>query len=433
MSLYRAVILILIVIICATAAAGYSHHIEWLGKLFINLLKLLAVPLVFVSVVSGVVALGRICKEKDSKREISAIAGITAFYFLATTLMAALLGLVLAVYLMPSGFGLQKLGTLGTSPSQLLDDLRSSAPPSISDWFITMIVPLNLKLDTLLLPLTIWAIIFGAALVVVGERARPLVTYFDALHETMLTLAKWLMYFAPVGIAAILASELSKETSWDLFVNASKYISAVLFGFTIHFLLLTLILAFIAERRWQYVTNNWRALATAFSTASSAATLPVTMKCAQENNIDARIVRFVVPLGATLNKNGTALYMTIAVVTVMQVCGVEVDLVQQGGILIVAILAAIGCSGTPQAAQVTLIMVLTLILPEHNWEKSQLMNVIALLFAVDWFIDHFRTTINVWGDAVGAAVVHRFLPVTPDIATADTSLAEEPCGDRNPL
>lgn len=417
MSLYRALILILIVIICATAAAGYSHHIEWLGKLFINLLKLLAVPLVFVSVVSGVVALGRICKEKDSKREISAIAGITAFYFLATTLMAALLGLVLAVYLMPSGFGLQKLGTLGTSPSQLLDDLRSSAPPSISDWFITMLVPLNLKLDTLLLPLTIWAIIFGAALVVIGERARPLITNLDVLHEAMLTLAKWLMYFAPVGIAAILASELSQGSAWNLIVTGSKYMGAVLFGLALHFLILLLILAFIAERRWSYVANNWQALVTAFSTASSAATLPMTMKCAQENNIDPRVTRFVIPLGATLNKNGAALYITIAVITAMQVCGQELGLAQQAAIVVTAMLVAIGCSGTPQVVQVTLVLALTLILPAEVWKECYFLEAtIALLFALDWFLDRFCTVVNVWGDAVGAAVVDKFLPVSTEVA-----------------
>ena len=150
-----------------------------------------------------------------------------------------------------------------------------------------------------------------------------------------------------------------------------------------------------------------RAIMTAFATASSSATLPVTMQCARENNIDPRARRFVLPLGSTINMDGTALYEAAAAMFIAQAYGIDMHLGQQSIIFITATLAAIGAAGIPEAGLVTLIIVLQAVgLPLEG---------IALLLAVDWFLDRFRTATNVWGDAVGAAVLTRYLP--PEVET----------------
>jgi Na+/H+-dicarboxylate symporter len=154
-----------------------------------------------------------------------------------------------------------------------------------------------------------------------------------------------------------------------------------------------------------------RALLTAFGTASSSATLPLTMECARENGVDPRAVRFVIPLGATINMDGTALYEAAAALFIAQAYNVDLTLAQQGLVFITATLAAIGAAGIPEAGLVTMVIVLKAVgLPLEG---------IGLLLAVDWFLDRFRTAVNVWGDSVGAAVIHRILPnAQPDPALA---------------
>ncbi|MEC9340607.1 MAG: cation:dicarboxylase symporter family transporter, partial [Pseudomonadota bacterium] len=149
-------------------------------------------------------------------------------------------------------------------------------------------------------------------------------------------------------------------------------------------------------------TGVLRALMTAFGTASSSATLPLTMECAREQGVDDRSVRFVLPLGSTVNMNGTALYEAVAALFIAQAYGLELSMAQQSVVLITASLAAIGAAGIPEAGLVTLVIVLQAVgLPLEG---------VALLLAVDWFLDRFRTAVNVWGDAVGAAFIERHLP-----------------------
>ena len=179
------------------------------------------------------------------------------------------------------------------------------------------------------------------------------------------------------------------------------YVATVLSGLAVHFLVLLTILALVAGRGPAYLVTMLRALLTAFGTASSSATLPVTMECARENKVDDRAIRFVLPLGSTVNMDGTALYEAVAAIFIAQAYGIDLSIGQQALVFVTATLAAIGAAGIPEAGLATMIIVLNAVgLPLEG---------IALLLSVDWFLDRFRTTINVWGDAVGAAVIDRFL------------------------
>ena len=249
----------------------------------------------------------------------------------------------------------------------------------------------------------------------IGERGAHVIAFFEGVNDAMMKLVTWIMYLAPVGIFALVASRLGKAGGDAFFQQISAvgwHVVTVLSGLGVHLVVLTLIMAFIAGRGPEYLVGMLRALFTAFGTASSSATLPLTMECARETGIDPRAVRFVLPLGSTVNMNGTALYEAAAAMFIAQAYGIELSVTQQAVVFITATLAAIGAAGVPEAGLVTMVIVLKSVgLPLEG---------IGLLLSVDWFLDRFRTAINVWGDAVGAAVIHRFLPrlLPPGSATS---------------
>jgi Na+/H+-dicarboxylate symporter len=221
----------------------------------------------------------------------------------------------------------------------------------------------------------------------------------------MMLLVSWVMYFAPIGVFGLIAGMFGAAGSTEAFVETISavglHIVTVLSGLGIHFVVLILIMLFIGKQPISYLLNMLRAIVTAFATASSTATLPITIQCAKESGIDERARRFVLPLGSTVNMDGTALYEAAAAMFIAQAYGLELGIGQQAIIVVTATLAAIGAAGIPQAGLVTMIIVLQVVgLPLEG---------IGLLLSVDWFLDRFRTATNVWGDAVGAAVVDRYL------------------------
>jgi Na+/H+-dicarboxylate symporter len=259
--------------------------------------------------------------------------------------------------------------------------------------------------ETNLLPLILWSVAFGIALATLGKKGEPAARFFESLNEGMMLMVSWVMYFAPIGVFGLIAGMFGAAGSAQAFLGKIEavglHVVTVLSGLGIHFLVLTLILLFIARQPISYLTGMLRAIVTAFATASSTATLPITIQCAKESDIDERARRFVLPLGSTVNMDGTALYEAAAAMFIAQAYGLHLGLAQQSIIFVTATLAAIGAAGIPQAGLVTMIIVLQAVgLPIEG---------IGLLLAVDWFLDRFRTATNVWGDAVGAAVVHRYL------------------------
>jgi len=366
----------------------------WFGALFLDALKMLIVPLIFAAVISGVSSLGDI-------RKLGRLGGATVLYFVVTTGIAVLIGLVLVNLIQP-GHGVT-LG--GATAGAHVNTLKSA---SGTDILHTLIQPnlVQSAADGQLLPLIVFAILLSAALTTLGDVGEHVIAFFNGINEAMMKLVTWLMYLAPIGIFSLIAARLGQAGGGDAVLDELRavalYVVTVLGGLGIHFVMLLLILLFVARRPISYLLGLLRALLTAFGTASSSATLPLTMECAREEGVDRRAVRFVLPLGATVNMNGTALYEACAAMFIAQAYGYDLSLGQQIVVFVTATLAAIGAAGIPEAGLVTLLIVLKSVgLPTEG---------VALILAVDWFLDRFRTSINVWGDAVGAAVVHRALP-----------------------
>lgn len=367
--------------------------VEWLGTLFLNALKMTIVPLILAAVISGVAALGDV-------RRLGRIGGYTVLYYTSTTAVAVALGLCV-VNLIEPGRGIADLSA--EIPAVVTD----REPTGLSDIVLSLVSP-NLvasAAEMQLLPLIVFALIFAAALTTIGARGETLIAFFDGLNETMMKIVVWVMYLAPVGIFALIAAQLGKAGGGTAFLEqilaVGRYVGTVLLGLALHFTVLLAVLFLVAGRGLDYLRTVLRALVTAFGTASSSATLPLSMECVREAGADDRAVRFVLPLGATINMDGTALYEAVAVMFIAQAYGIELGAGAQMVIFLTATLAAIGAAGIPQAGLVTMILVLTAVdLPLEG---------IGLLLAVDWFLDRFRTTLNVWGDMVGAAVVHRLL------------------------
>jgi Na+/H+-dicarboxylate symporter len=260
--------------------------------------------------------------------------------------------------------------------------------------------------NTQLLPIIVFCLLFGAALTTLGKNKTTIINFFDALNEAMMKLVMWIMVFAPLGVFCLVAGQFGKVGGGSVIKNelvaVGSYFFTVILGLTCHFLLLFIILIIFSKQGREYLFKLLRALLTAFGTASSSATLPLTMKCALEAGIDKRSVKFVLPIGATINMDGTALYESVAVMFIAQTYGISMGMEQQVIIFITATLAAIGAAGIPQAGLVTMLIVLNAVnLPAEG---------IGLILAVDWLLDRFRTTVNVWGDSVGAAIVETYLP-----------------------
>jgi Na+/H+-dicarboxylate symporter len=256
--------------------------------------------------------------------------------------------------------------------------------------------------DTQLLPIIVFCLLFATALSMAGQAARPVSAFFDGLNEVMMRLVMWIIYLSPIGVFALIASALGKAGGPN-FMNevaaVGRYITTVLAGLAVHFLVLLTLLVVLAKRGHEYLLGAMRALITAFGTASSSATLPLTLDCAVRSGVDRRAARFIIPLGATVNMDGTALYQAVAAMFIAQAYGLDMSLGEQAIIFVTATLAAIGTAAIPQAGLVNLMIVFSAVnLPTEG---------IGLILAVDWFVDRCRTTVNVWGDSVGAAVVER--------------------------
>jgi len=368
--------------------------IEWLGTLFLDALKMTIVPLIVAAIISGVTSMGDV-------RKLGRVGSLTIFYYASTTALAVLIGLVIVNLIQP-GSGITELS------STIPDEVTTLETASFTNIILSLVTPSLIasgaELD--LLPIIVFCLFFAAALTTVGEKGKVVISFFDGLNEVMMKLVIWLMYLAPIGIFSLISARLGAagggEAFWNEISAVGWYCIAVLLGLFIHFLLLITILHLFSQKGIAYLKSMMRALLTAFGTASSSATLPITMECAIEGGVDKRAVKFVLPLGATINMDGTALYEAVAVMFIAQAYGYSMGLMEQTIIFITATLAAIGAAGIPQAGLVTMVIVLTAVnLPLEG---------IGMLLAVDWFLDRFRTTVNVWGDSVGTAVIERVIP-----------------------
>lgn len=381
-------------IMCGWLFGPKMLAIAWIGDLFLDALKMMIIPLIVGAVISGVTSLGDI-------RKLGKVGGITLLYYASTTACAVLIGLIVVNVIQPGDGINYQTETISESISNrdsinLTELVRSLISPNI----------ISAASNTQLLPIIVFCLLFGAALTTLGKNKTTIISFFDALNEAMMKLVIWIMVFAPLGVFCLVAGQFGKVGGGSVIKNelaaVGSYFFTVILGLTCHFLLLFIILIVFSKQGREYLFKLLRALLTAFGTASSSATLPLTMKCALEAGIDKRSVKFVLPIGATINMDGTALYESVAVMFIAQTYGISMGMEQQVIIFITATLAAIGAAGIPQAGLVTMLIVLNAVnLPAEG---------IGLILAVDWLLDRFRTTVNVWGDSVGAAIVETYLP-----------------------
>lgn len=377
-------------------APGAARATGIFGDLFLLMLRMLVVPLVVASMITGVAALGDV-------RRLGRTGAAALLYYAATTALALVVGLVLVNLLHP-GAGMDVAGA--AVPEKVAGKVVAGWQDMVRSLFTPNLV--RAAADTEILPLIVFSLAFGAVLTTLGEKGRVVLRFFEGVDAAIMKLVELVMYVAPVGVLGLVAGRLGAAGGGEGFVRLitglGLYATTVLLGLAVHALFtLPLLLALLARRNpARYARGMGTALLTAFSTASSSATLPLTLEGAETNNgVSPRSARFVLPLGATINMDGTALYEAVAAMFIAQAWGVPLGPGQQAIIFLTATLASIGAAGIPEAGTVTMVIVLNAVgLPLEG---------IGLILSIDWFLDRCRTTINVFGDAVGAAVVGRLI------------------------
>ncbi|XP_055945515.1 excitatory amino acid transporter 3-like isoform X1 [Argiope bruennichi] len=422
-------------------------YVNFPGELFLNMLKCLILPLIVSSLIA---AIGSLDTRLTGKIGIRAVA-----YYMITTVIAIILGIILVITIRPGVGGSvdesmsEKRETKPTLPEDTLMDLvRNMFPPNIMEACLkqyTTILKMpkgynksdnatdlrewdisgRMEGSTNILGLVVFSVVLGITLGEMKAKGKPLLNVFISLSDAVMKITKLVIWLSPVGVLFLVASKILEMK--DLAVIAGQiglYSLTVLAGILIHgFIILPLLyFAFVRKNPYSFLLNMGQALATAFGTASSSATLPVTITCLEEkNHIDPRVSRFCLPIGATINMDGTALYEAVAAIFIAQVRGISLSIGSIIAISITATAASIGAAGIPQAGLVTMVMVLNVVgLPAED---------VTLILVVDWILDRFRTTINVLGDAYGSAIVAHFskndlqdLPAAEEQPTEMTTL-----------
>ena len=402
LTLYIAVAIVAAILL-AVFAPGFAMQFELGGEIFLNLLTMMVVPLVMASVMSGIIGLGDI-------RKLGRPGGLAVTYYLMTTILAVIVGLLMVNFIQP-GVGVDQttldaslaegqVNTAGREDADLGTILRGLVLMLFTDNLIESAA------ETSLLPLILFSIIFAGMLTTMGTRVQALTEIIVQVNEALLSFILLLMKLAPFGIFCLVTARFGEAQAGGnlraVLQQTGAYFGTVLAGLGVHaFLTLPLILWIFTRRNpFRFMYQMSQALLTAFSTASSTATLPITMNCAVEKaKVSKQSSDFVLPLGATINMDGTALYEATAAIFIAQAIGFELTITSQLVIAVTATMAAIGAAGIPEAGLVTMVIVLNAVgLPVEY---------IGLILSVDWLLDRFRTAVNVFGDSLGSAVVEK--------------------------
>lgn len=383
---------------------GKEFIVDWIkpfGNIFINLLKLIAVPLILASLIKGVSDLKDISK-------LSQMGGRTIGLYILTTVFAVSIGLVVVNIIKPGSYitadtRTELVGSYANDANSKIaaaENQKQAGPlQALED-----IVPSNIVKAASdngnMLQVIFFAIFFGIALILIPqEQAQPVKAFFDGFNEVILKMIDIIMLAAPYGVFALLASLIAESPSLDLFKALGMYGLSVVIGLVLMIGVYMLLVRLLAKKSPKFFFNGISpAQLLAFSTSSSAATLPVTMERVVDNlGVDDEVASFVLPIGATINMDGTSLYQAVAAVFIAQAFGMDLTLGAQLGIIATATLASIGSAAVPGAGMVMLVIVLAQAgIPEAG---------LALIFAIDRPLDMCRTTINVTGDAAVSMVV----------------------------
>ncbi|WP_036301085.1 dicarboxylate/amino acid:cation symporter [Methylotenera sp. L2L1] len=364
------------------------------GTLFIDLLKMILIPLVFCSISVGIANL-------RAHQQMHRVWVTTLIYFTATMMIAISLGLLAANYFKP-GSGLHI--TMFAEAMQGFEAKQLPLPEFFAQFLHGLFMnPFDALAKGNVLAVVMFALILGVALVVGGERFKHLhLLLQEALDLTML-IVRWVMYLAPLGIMALLIRLIAVQDV-AMLSTLGKFVAVVVGVTLLHGVVVLPLVLYVITRKspWWFFQGSREALLTAFATSSSSATLPVTMRCVTQHlHVKPEIAGFVVPLGATVNMDGTALYEAIAALFIANLVGVELSFMQQLIVFLTAMIAAVGAPGIPSAGMVTMVMVLQSVgLPAEA---------IAILLPIDRLLDTLRTTVNVQGDIVGSLVVQKLV------------------------
>jgi len=377
-----------------------------LGNLFIDLLKMVLVPLVFTSIAVGVANL-------RLHSQLHRVWLTTLGFFILSMALAIVLGLS-AANLFEPGKGLSL--DLFSNAAQGFAAKQMSFAEFIASFLHGLFInPFAALAQANVLAIVVFALLLGIALVVGGDRYRNILLLMQEGLELMLRLVGWIMHLAPLGIMALLAKLLATQDT-ALLSSLAEFVAVIVGTTLLHgFVVLPLLLFLVTGMSpLKFFRGSREALVTAFATSSSSATLPVTLRCVEQHlHVKPGIAGFVVPLGATVNMDGTALYEASAALFVANLAGIELDLAQQLIVFFTTMVAAIGAPGIPSAGMVTMVMVLQSVgLPAEA---------IAILLPIDRVLDTVRTMVNVEGDMVGSLVVQRLTERQSDARPDDAS------------
>ena len=360
-------------------------YVQPLGSIFMALLNMLIVPLVLSSLIVGVASLGDL-------KALGRIGVKTVVLYLVTTAIAIAIGLALGNIIQP-GTGMD----LALAKAQ-----EAKAAPSLGQ-VLTNMFPKNAfaaMVNANMLQIIVFALFFGVALTMAGEKGKPALAFFDSMAEVMYKMTAIVMKFAPYGVFALIAVTVSKY-GMSVLLPFAKVIAAVYIGCIIHAVVVYsgLVTVFTRKSPLWFFRGIKEASLTAFVTRSSAGTLPVTMECCHNMGVPEKVSSFVLPLGATINMDGTALYQGVCALFIAQAFGIPLSIGAQLGILLTATLGSIGTAGVPGAGLIMLTLVTT--------QAGLPIEGVAMIAGIDAILDMIRTSLNITGDAAVATVVAR--------------------------
>ena len=372
--------------------------LTFIGQVFIRLIQMVVIPLVISAIVIGITSIG------DSK-QIGKLGTKMIIYYGVITLAAVVIGAILALWLKP-GLGAAHYINLDTAA-----DIQAQVAATIEAQrgnFLNILLgfipknPLSSIASGDMVPIIVFAVIFSIALAKAGDINRPFVSFFESIFAATMKITDWIMCFAAPGVFALTAVAVS-SFGIDIFMSISKYLGVLAFGFAIQFFVVYPVFLKIFSKVpvLMLYAAIAEAMMVAFGTASSSATLPLTIACCEKRGISHKVSSFVLPLGATLNMDGTAMLQTIAVIFLTQAYGVALTPFLVLQIALLAIVASSTCAGIPGAGLITIALVLN----GMGLSPEQLVAGFAFLFTIERITDMMRTLLNVTSDAVVAAAI----------------------------
>ncbi len=370
----------------------FMLSISFIGEVFFNMLKGLVFPLIVSAIITAIASIG------DPKK-LGSIGLYTVSYALISACAAVSIGLLLFNVFKP-GVGVE------TSFTQTFSSVIEDAKPLTVANFLTELIPSNLiqaVVNFEVLPVVVFSVAFALACVSCGDKAKNVVSFFAHLRNVMIRLITWVINLSAIGVFSLLGTAVAQSAAHHRLGQdlkaLSMFVLVFLLGLFLQFLWQLLAIKFFAKLALRnYINATSGALATAFATSSSLATLPVSMMSAEKVGVREDITRFVLPLAATINLGATVMYEASAALFFSQVMGLDLNLASQVVLFIVAIIAGMGATGIPEGGIITMVTVFRSV----NIPVS----LISILLPIDRILDRFRTVINTWGDICAAAIVN---------------------------